>query len=444
MAQITLTQSASTLGRAIEAGQLDPRDLTEAYLSVAESHQFRDRIFTMLTPIRARAEAQAASQRARSGLRRSPLDGVPISWKDLFDTAGYPTEGGSALLKGRIPSTDAEVLQNAARAGLVLLGKTHMTELAFSGLGINPITATPPNFNDPELAPGGSSSGAATSVAFGLAAAAIGSDTGGSVQGPAAWNNLVGLKTSTGWLSLQGVLPLCPSFDTVGPLTRSVEDAAVLACILAGEKMPDLTPPTLKGRHFIVCTTVLLDDLREQPRQAFESALDQMKRAGASIEMRSFPEVSEVIALTGARYVVEAWTSWHRLIEANPQAMFAPIRNRFRSGADFTAAEHAESRIALEHLSRSFWQGAAGADGILMPTSPILPPNAARLLADPDFFTSEGVLGLRNTRVANMLGACALTLPTATPACGISIIAARNQDIALSRLGITVQAALAN
>ena len=120
MSAITLTQSASTLGRAIEAGKLDPRDLTEAYLSVAESHQFRDRIFTMLTPIRARAEAQAASQRARSGLRRSPLDGVPITWKDLFDTAGYPTEGGSALLKGRIPSTDAEVLQNAARAGLVM------------------------------------------------------------------------------------------------------------------------------------------------------------------------------------------------------------------------------------------------------------------------------------------------------------------------------------
>lgn len=443
MPEIILTHSASDHGRAIESGQLDPRDLTEAYLSAADAHQYRDRILTMLTPIRARAEADAASQRAKSGLRRSPLDGVPITWKDLIDTAGYPTEGGSLLLKGRIPATDATVLQNASRAGLVCLGKTHMTELAFSGLGINPITATPPNVNDPALAPGGSSSGAATSVAFGLAAAAIGSDTGGSVRAPAAWNNLVGLKTSHGWLSLQGVLPLCPSFDSIGPLTRSVEDAAVLACILAGDKLPDLTPPGLKGRRFVICTTAMLDDLRAAPKAAFEFALARLERAGAVIETAEFPEVAQALALNPARFVTEAWASCRELIESNPDVMFPPIRDRFRAGAAFTAAEHIESRVALDRHSRSFWQSAAGFDAILMPTSAILPPNAARLQADPAFFVSEGVLGLRNTRIANLLDGCALTLPTQTPACGITLMAAHGQDIALSRLGISVEAALA-
>ncbi len=442
MTGIELTQSASAQGRAIEAGHLDPRDLTETYLSAAEQHQYRDRIFTMLTPKRARAEADAAAKRAKSGLRRSPLDGVPISWKDLIDTAGHPTEAGSLLLKGRIPDTDAIVLQNAARAGLVMLGKTHMTELAFSGLGINPITATPPNVNDPALAPGGSSSGAATSVAFGLAAAAIGSDTGGSVRAPAAWNNLVGLKTSHGWLSLQGVLPLCPSFDTIGPLTRSVEDAAVLACLLAGEKAHDLTPPGLHGRRFAVCTNLMLDDLRETPRHAFESALARIKTAGAQIEYHEFPEVTEAAALTGPRFVAEAWASCRALIETNPGVMFASIRDRFRSGAAYSAAEHIESRMALDRLILSFWQSAAGFDGILMPTSSILPPNAARLRDDPAFFTSEGLLGLRNCRPCNLLNGCALTLPTGVPACGLMVMAAPGKDITLSRLGISIEAAL--
>ena len=188
-----LTESAAELGRGIEAGRIDPVDLTETYFAAIENHPYRDRIYARLTGDRARAEAKAASERARAGLRRSPLDGVPISWKDLFDTAGVATEAGTALLKGRVPDRDARVLANATSAGLVCLGKTHMTELAFSGLGLNPVTASPPCVNDHESVSGGSSSGAATSVAFGLAAAGIGSDTGGSVRVPSVWNDLVGL-----------------------------------------------------------------------------------------------------------------------------------------------------------------------------------------------------------------------------------------------------------
>ncbi|MBT6097877.1 MAG: amidase, partial [Marinovum sp.] len=220
--------TAAQQGQAIQHGKLDPVALTQTYLDAAEDHPQSHRIFTMLTPDRALAEARAAQTRARSGQRLSPLDGVPISWKDLFDTAGRATEAGSALLRGRIPERDAKVLRNASAMGLVCIGKTHMSELAFSGLGLNPMTESPPCVNDPSAVSGGSSSGAAASVAFGLAAAAIGSDTGGSVRIPAAWNDLVGLKTTAGSLPLDGVVPLCESFDTIGPLSKTVEDAALL------------------------------------------------------------------------------------------------------------------------------------------------------------------------------------------------------------------------
>ncbi|MEO1611964.1 MAG: amidase, partial [Pseudomonadota bacterium] len=223
--------SAAETGRRIGAGEWDAREVTEAYLAAIEASPHANAIYARVTVDQARAEAAAAAERAAAGVRRGPLDGVPISWKDLYDTAGVGTEAGSAMLAGRVPETDATVVARARRAGIVSLGKTHMTELAFSGLGLNPVTATSPNRFDPKLAPGGSSSGAAASVAYDLAAAGIGSDTGGSVRIPSAWNSLVGLKTTHGLLPDDGVVLLCPGFDTVGPLCRTVEDAALLIAI---------------------------------------------------------------------------------------------------------------------------------------------------------------------------------------------------------------------
>jgi Asp-tRNA(Asn)/Glu-tRNA(Gln) amidotransferase A subunit family amidase len=169
-----LKMTAGDLGRGIACGEIDAEALCDTYLAAINLHPLRDRIYSTVTERRARAEAAAAAARARAGQRRGPRDGVPISWKDLFDSAGVATEAGSALLKGRVPGRDAEVLRNATAAGLVCLGKTHMSELAFSGLGLNPVTATPPCVNDPDAVPGGSSSGAAASVAFGLGPAGSG------------------------------------------------------------------------------------------------------------------------------------------------------------------------------------------------------------------------------------------------------------------------------
>ena len=274
-----LTMTASDLGRGIDGGSIDPVELTEVYLSAIDAHPHSNRIYAQVTHNRARAEAKEARNRAKFGLRRSLLDGVPISWKDLFDSAGTATEAGSALLKNRVPETDAVVMRNATAMGTVCLGKTHMSELAFSGLGLNPITSTPPCIHDETAVPGGSSSGAAASVAWGLAACGIGSDTGGSVRIPAAWNDLVGLKTTAGRLSLEGVVPLCLKFDTIGPLARSVEDAAQMLALLENGSPADLRGAILKGRRFASLQTVALDNLREAPRAAYEESLRRLAEA---------------------------------------------------------------------------------------------------------------------------------------------------------------------
>lgn len=441
MTQDWPSMTAADLGRGIAAGRIDPVELAEAYLAAIAAHPAGARIYARITPARARGEAAAAAARARAGDRLGPLDGVPISWKDLFDSAGVATEAGSALLAGRTPAADAEVLRRAAAAGLVCLGKTHMTELAFSGLGINPVTATPPNVFGETLVPGGSSSGAAASVAHGLAAAAIGSDTGGSVRVPAAWNGLVGLKTSHGLLPLAGVVPLCASFDTVGPLCRSAEDAALLLAALGGPA--PLPPEPVAGRRLVLLETVALEGLRPGVGEAFEAAVGRLAAAGARIERRAAPEVAEAMGLAGTLFAPEAWGTWRATIEAAPELMFPPVLERFRGGAAVAAADYVAGWRRLAELRAAFAARMADADAVLLPSTPNLPPEAAPLLADPARFSAENLLTLRNTRIGNLLGLCALTLPVAgPPGAGLSLMGPGGGDARLVALGRGAEAVL--
>ncbi|WP_415183651.1 amidase [Phaeovulum sp.] len=433
------TKTAAEQGRAIAAGQLDPVVQVEAYLDAAASEP---RIYARLTPDRARAEAMAARARAKAGLLRGPLDGVALSWKDLFDTAGVGTEAGSRLLAGRVPDADAEVLRVATLQGTVCLGKTHMTELAFSGLGVNPMTATPPNVHDPRLAPGGSSSGAAVSVAMGLAAAAVGSDTGGSVRIPSAWNDLVGLKTTAGRLPLAGTVPLCPRFDTVGPLARSVEDCALVLAALEGRAAPDLRDTTLTNARLLVLEGLPFEGARKAPVQGFEQAVDRLAKAGAHITRKTLPMVDEALAMSGVLFAPEAYAQWKDQIEAHPEKMYPVILERFRTGAIPLATEYITAWQRLERLRADWLAATAGYDAVLVPTAPILPPDAERLLTDPAYFASENLLALRNTRIGNNLGLCVLTLPTGVPATGISLMAAPMTEDRLLRLGTAAEAAL--
>lgn len=435
--------TAAELGREIGAGRINPVELTEFFLDKIAGHPLAARIYARTTPTRARGEAMGAASRAKAGQRRGVLDGVPLSWKDLFDTAGTATEAGSALLKGRTPAEDAAVLSVATREGTVCLGKTHMSELAFSGLGLNPVTATPPCVNDEAAVAGGSSSGAAASVAWGLAPAAVGSDTGGSVRIPAAWNDLVGLKTTAGRLPITGVVPLCEKFDTIGPLAHSVEDCALILAALEGHRPCDLEGASLTGARLLVLETVALDDLRDRPAAGFDDALSRLSRAGARIERAAAPEVAEAMALAGILFTAEAYGIWEKTIEAAPDTMFPRILERFRSGGSIAAKDYVAGWRRLEALRR-IWAGRAAAyDAVLLPTSPILPPDAARLMTDEAYYVTENLLALRNTRIGNLMGVCALTLPTSQPSCGITLMGGAFGEEALLRLGMAAERALA-
>lgn len=443
MSEKWLTATASDLGRGIGSGDIDPVALTQAYLDAGAAHELAPRIYARFTPERALAEAKAASERAKLGLRRSLLDGVPISWKDLFDTAGVATEAGSALLKDRVPEEDAEVLRSATALGSVCLGKTHMSELAFSGLGLNPVTATPPSVNDLEAVSGGSSSGAAASVAFNLAAAGIGSDTGGSVRIPSAWNDLVGLKTTLGRLSVAGSVPLCAKFDTVGPLTRSVEDAAQLLAAMEGRKPVDLKNVDLSGARLMILNSVAFDDIRDAPLAGFDSAVQRLRNAGAIVEHGEIPEVADALALSGVLFATEGYAQHEALIEANPGLMFPEILERFRSGKETPAKDYLQACLKLDALRLIWAEKAAGYDAVILPTSPILPPNLERLLTDHDYYVTENLLALRNTRIGNLFGNAGLTLPTGVPSCGIMFLGAPFEEEKLLRLGAAAEAALA-
>ncbi|NOX39022.1 MAG: amidase [Alphaproteobacteria bacterium] len=437
-----LTQSASDLGRGIGAGEIDPLALTRTYLDAINAHPLRDRIYSAVTETRALAEAEASAARAKSGQRLGLLDGVPISWKDLFDSAGTATEAGSAYLKGRVPSRDAEVLANATKAGLVCLGKTHMSELAFSGLGYNPVTETPPCVNDPDAVPGGSSSGAATSVAFGLAALGMGSDTGGSVRIPSAWNDLVGLKTTHGLVSTVGVVPLCETFDTVGPLCRSVEDAAQMLAVLVDDAPVDLSGADLSGRRFLVLEQVGMDDLRPAPLAGFEHAVSAIEAAGGEVSRGNITEVAEAMPLSACLFTVDAYAQWQEVIEADPSLMFDEILERFRAGAKFSGLQYVQDWMELRRLRLGYIEKTAGYDAVIVPTSPVSPPNLQRLASDHAYYVTENLLALRNTRIGNLMGLTALSLPTGVPSAGIMLLAAPFSERRLLRLGAAVERAI--
>ncbi|WP_017999290.1 amidase [Paracoccus sp. N5] len=436
-----LKASAAEQGRAILAGLISPLGQVEAYLDAISRHPYGRRIYARLTPERARAEAVAAHDRARAGLRRGLLDGVAISWKDNIDSAGTATEAGSRLLAGRIPERDAAILAGATLDGLVCLGKTHMTELAFSGLGVNPMTATPPNSIDPALAPGGSSSGAAVSVALGLAAAAIGSDTGGSIRVPAAWNGLVGFKPTTGAVRADGVLPLCRQFDVAGPIARTVEDCAELFAVLRGEPAPDLSEPP-RGLRLMVLEGVPFDDAREAPVAGFEDALRRLAAAGMRITHAAPPCVAEAMALSPTLFAPEAYGIWRDQIEDAPELMYPPILERFRGGKDVLAADYVAGWEELHRLRADWQRLVAGFDAVVLPTAPILPPAVDRLLAEPEFFARENLLTLRNTRIGNLLGLPAISLPTGHHACGIMLMGRAGGDRALLVAASAAEAAL--
>lgn len=439
---MTENTTALELGAQIEAGQTDPVALAEAAFDRIGKSPFRDRIFARLTRERAISEAQAARERQQAGHRLGPFDGVPVSWKDLFDTAGVATESGSKLLAGRVPEADALALQRATAAGMVCVGKTHLSELAFSGLGINPCTDTAPNIHGDELAPGGSSSGAAASVAFGFVPIGIGSDTGGSVRIPSAWNDLTGFKTTFGLIPNDGVVPLCSGFDTAGPLCLDVSDAWLMTAIMANLPAELPQPKPLSRCQFLVSETLLLDDVATDQKAGFEEAVEALAAAGAQIDRKPVAEFEDILPLGPVLFPYEAWNEWGEAIEAQPELMFEPVRNRFASGRDITRSQYDTAWTQMLTLRETYNARIQEYDAVLAPTVAIPPPEVAPLLNDYELFSATNMMALRNTRFFNMFGSCALSLPTSKPASGLMVAAAGGMDSHLASIGLSIEKVL--
>lgn len=399
---------ALALGREIERGGLDPRDLVRRALEAAASAE-RGMIVHSIRE-RALAEADAAHVRAKSGTRRSPLDGVPLAWKDNVDILGAPCEGGSALLAGRTPPGDAPVAARVTRAGLVSFAKAGMTELAFSGLGYNPWTGTPANACDARTprVPGGSSSGSAVAVAKGVAPIAIGTDTGGSVRIPAAWNGLVGLKTTYGLIPIDGILALSPSYDTVGPIARSVADAAALFEILAGETAIGLGAGA--APKLLALDGEALFGLEPSVRGAYDAALLRLSRAGIDAAPRKIA-AAEAAAKVFAPVAAEAYALWGADIEARPGLVYEMVAERVLGGRDMPAHAAAARKAELGEISRRYLAETAGFDGLLMPTVAIAPPPIAEIAGGGEPYRAANTRTLALPSLCNRLGLCAITLP---------------------------------
>lgn len=404
-------------------------------------------VFTEVFARAARAEAQAVDQRRNAGVPVGPLAGVPISVKDLFDVAGAVTRAGSTVLADSAPAAaDAPAIARLRAAGAVIVGHTNMTEFAFSGLGINPHFGTPPNPWDAERIPGGSSSGAAVSVADGMAAAAIGTDTGGSVRIPAAFCGLVGFKPSHGRSDLRGTVPLSTSLDSIGPIARAVADCATLDAFLTGGAVPHLHPLVAKGLRLAVPQTYVLDGLDEGVAKAFARALSILSLAGASIVEVPFAEWSGIPdLLAGGGLVAAEAYAWHRKrLETSadrydPRVAVRVLRGKAISAADYIDLADLRARRIAETAAAM-----APYDALLMPTVACVAPKLADLAAD-EAYTAANSLALRNTTVANLLDLCAATIPCQVPGdlpVGISVVCAATGDRRCLDLAAGVEEAL--
>jgi aspartyl-tRNA(Asn)/glutamyl-tRNA(Gln) amidotransferase subunit A len=407
------------------------------------------RVFTRVYADTARVEARASDLLRGAGLVRSAIDGLPISIKDLFDVAGETTLAGSVALQGAPAATaDALIVRRLRAAGAVIVGRTNMTEFAFSGLGLNPHYGTPKNPWDRAVGriPGGSSSGAAVSVTDGMAAAAIGTDTGGSVRIPAAFCGLTGFKPTARRISTQGALPLSTTLDSIGPIAPTVACCALLDAILSGEEASPPPPARLEGLRLAVPDTVVLDGLDAAVSRAFDAALAQLSAAGARVETIAMPEFAELAQLnaTGGFSPVEAW-AWHReLVERAGERYDPRVLSRMRRGERMSAAE----LIALM-AGRRRWIAAVEArladfDAMLMPTVPIVAPTLAELEDDEHYFRTNARV-LRNPSIVNFLDGCALSLPCQAPGeapVGLTLAAPGGADRRVLAMGMALEACL--
>lgn len=395
----------------------------------------------------ARRDAEALDEAARhdrdrkAGLPMPPLAGLPVTVKDCFDCAGEVTRAGSLVLAGDAPAArDAEAVRRLRAAGAVILGRTSMSELAYTPFGLNPHFGSPANPRDPARIPGGSSSGAAVSVALRLAVAAIGSDTGGSVRVPAALCGVAGFKPTQARASRQGMLPLSPTLDCVGWMAGSVEDCARLDAVLCG---PAAIPASRLPRRLAIPREALRD-LDGTVAVAFEAAAGRLARAGVELVERALPELGEIaVIMRGGGFSAYEAARWHGERLDRLATLYDPVvRDRILLGRSIDEAQYHRLHARRRELTARVDAWLDGYDGLAMPTVPIVAPLLADV-ADPAKAGRIGALLLRNAAPWNFLDLGALTLPVAAPRStpvGLMLVGRRNDDGILLAYGRAVEA----
>ena len=441
---MTAKPTLADLAADLSSGRTSSRALVEACLDRIEDPAGEGRTtFLHVDRGAALAQADAMDLLHSSAAPPSPYAGIPISIKDLFDITGQVTRAGSTVLANRPAATqDAASVARLRRAGFVVIGRTNMSEFAFSGLGMNPQYGTPRNpwerpsarATSPQAdagaqasprpgasfsgagnqgrIPGGSSSGAAISVADGMAHAALGTDTGGSCRIPAAFTGLVGYKPTASRVPRMGAIPLSTTLDSIGPIARSVACCATLDALLANDSPPNLTNRSLAGMRFAVPTTFVLEDMDADVAAHFERSLSRMSAAGARIERIAIPEFTDIptINAKGGFSAAESY-AWHRpLIESDGAAYDPRVLIRIQRGASQTAVDFIELLAARRAFIAAVEERVGRFDAMIFPTTPIVPPRIAALQSDDEFFKVNGLV-LRNPAVINLLDGCAISIP---------------------------------
>ena len=424
------------------------RSLVEECLAqIADQSGEGRRVFLKVYPEDALAAADFYDRIRPHGAAPSLFAGIPVSIKDLFDVAGDVTTAGSIALKNAKAATrDAPAVARLRAAGFIPIGRTNMTEFAFSGLGINPHYGTPLNAYDRGAGriPGGSSSGAAVSITDGMAFGALGTDTGGSCRIPAALCGIVGFKPTADRVPTAGAFPLSTSLDSIGPLAATVACCAALDAVLAGEPAVDLAPFPLAGLRLALPQTMVLENVEPAVARAFDSALAALGKAGARIVDIALRELAELpqINAKGGLAASEAY-GIHRALIAKAEKMYDPrVLVRILRGQEQDAADYIDLLNARTDFIRRVAAVTAPYDALVMPTVPVTAPRLADLAAD-DAYRHANFLVLRNPSIANFLDRCSISIPCHRPGdapVGLMLIGEHDADRRLLAIAAAIEA----
>jgi aspartyl-tRNA(Asn)/glutamyl-tRNA(Gln) amidotransferase subunit A len=437
--------SALSQGTASSASLVD-----EALAAASDPAGEGGRAFIRLRAQEARREARASDEARRAGRSRGPLEGIPLSVKDLFDVAGEVTTAGSRVLADRRPAAgNADAVDRLVAAGAILVGRTNMTEFAFSGLGLNPHYGTPasPWRRDERRIPGGSSSGAAVSVSDGMCAAAIGTDTGGSLRIPAACCGLVGWKPTARRVPTRGAVPLSVTLDSIGPLARSVACCAVLDAVLAGEPLRPIEARPPRDVTLGIAREPFLAGADVTVAAVFERAVSWLAAAGFNIVELDLPVLRRIpeINASGGLLALESW-AWHRDLLAAREAEYDPrVAVRIKRGAALTADDGVRLARERQAVIDEIAPALRGVDAVAAATIPFVPPSIASLVDDDAAYAATNVRILANTNLVNFIDGCALSVPChdlGDAPVGFMLFSGAMADHALLDVGSAVEGAL--